>query len=389
MAHRGLQAFVLMGLLASVSVAEDAPAVAAFKAGDVPTYAELDRGESVRFELHDGTAHVIRLVDYTTTSADLLIDGAKQQIGYRPQNLPVEVSGMRVGVEITKAWSDAKRFSWFGLAKECRLFLSDASRPVMSGPEGVYPLSPPAKIASGTIWGGGWLSERREGQHDCHIGFDVYGPLGTRVVAIEDVTVDDVSVNRDYGDMIVVNLTGKRFRYSYLHLSEAHVKKGDRLKAGGEVGLIGQTGYCAYPHLHVMMMLPGPAPADDEGGKDGFVREGRGTNVNPGPFIHDMHARLDPAGLVDYNKVTLKAVGEDGAPAGLVRLWVKGPDGSTWNVGVHDSTSVPAGKGPFTFIAERKRDNLRGETTAAIEKSGQEVVIVLKKVPETPAPPAP
>ena len=359
-----------------------APAATAFKAGDVPIYAELDEGESITFELADGAAHTLELAGFSRTSAQLLIDGKPQEVKYRPQDLPITVAGMRVGVEITKAWSDAQRFAWFGLKKDCRLFLSDASRPVMTHPEGVYPLSPAPTIAGGTIWGGGWLSERRPAQRDCHIGFDVYGPVGTRILAIEDVVVTDVRVDQDYGDMIVIEMEGKRFRYSFLHLSEAHVKPGQALKRGDEVGLVGQTGYCAYPHLHVHMMLPGAVS------KDGPVREGRGVNVNPGPYIHDMYARLDAKQLVDFNKVTLKAVDPDGNRVPLTYYHVKLPDGRTCDIGIHDSTSVPVGKNPFTFVAEHRKLGLRGEVTVSVERSGQEVTVVMQKAPVPDTKPA-
>jgi len=165
------------------------------------------------------------------------------------------------------------------------------------------------------------------------------------------------------------------------------VKKGGRLKRGEEVGLIGQTGYCAYPHLHVHMMLPGegaavaPAPGA-EGGKSYPASACRGANVNPGPCLHDMYAGLDPGTLVDFHKVTLKALDGDGNRVEYPHYSVKGPDGRTWDVGIHDSTSVPAGKNPFTFIAERRKLGLRGEVTVSVERSGQEVIVPMRRTPE-------
>jgi len=372
--------------------AEAKPDTATYKAGDVPTYAELDKGEKISFQLHDGTVHIIELVSYTSTTAEILIDGEKHEVRYRAQDLPREVAGMRLAVDITKAWSDTMRFSWFGLRKDCRLFLSDASRPVMCNPEGAYPLSPAARIDRGTLWGGGWLAERREARKDCHIGYDIYGAVGTKLLAIEDVVVADVWVDREYGDMLVVDLEGERFGYRCLHMMEAFVKKGQKLKRGDEVGLIGQTGYIAYPHLHLHMMLPRAGEeagrTDDAGAvRTYFAMAETRVHVNPAPYIHDMYERLDPKCLVEYHKVTLKAVDPEGNPVQWPHYRVRTPDGRTYDVGVHDSTSVPVGVNPFTFIASKKRLGLRGEKTVTIAKSGDEVVIEMQPEPETEKPP--
>jgi hypothetical protein len=375
---------MLMPILFAATAAaepEDAPAVK-YEAGNVPTYVELDKGEQITFRLHDGAVRTIRLVDYDRTSADVLIDGAKRRIQYRPQDLPARVAGMRIGVEVTRAWSDRMRFGWFGLKKECRLFLGDASRPVMDDPAGRFPLSPPAVIRRGTLWGGGWLAERREDRKDCHIGYDLYGPLGTKALAMEDVLVKDVWVDKDYGDMLVVDLEGERLGYRYLHLMEVFVKAGQKLKGGDEVGLIGQTGYAIYPHLHIHMMLPdagkAAAAADTGEAASYFARTERRVNVNPTPYIHDLYDRLDPKGLIDLYKVSLKAVDADGNPVKWPHLYVKSPDGKTYDVGIHMATSVRAGMNPYTFIFVKAREKLRGETTVTIEKDGQEVVIVMQ-----------
>ena len=372
---------------------ESPPAAAVAKQGahryhaePVPTYAELDKGERLAFHLHDGTEHAIQLVDYDKTSATLRVDGEEQVVKYRPQDLPVTVAGMRLGVEITKAWSDRKRFNWFGLKKDCRLFLSDASRPVMSGPEGVFPLSPPSKMTRGSMWGSGWLANRREAQKDCHIGYDIYGPLGTKLVAIEDVEVRDVWVDKDYGDMIVVDLEGKRLRYRYLHLMKALVTRGQKLKRGDDVGLIGQTGYCIYPHLHLQIMLPRAEASrsvrSDAAREHYFKSSEFQVNVNPAPYVHDMYARLEPDRLVTFHKVVLKAVDPRGDAVKWPHWYVTGPDGKTHNVGVHNSTSVRVGENPFTFTVSKKRLRLRGKRTARIEKDRQEVVVHMQRTPE-------
>ena len=376
---------ILASTLVVVLVAATAAAdVRALKAGDVPTYVELDKGERITFQLHDGTVHAIGLVDYTRTSAELTINGVKQAVRYRPQDLPREIVGMRVGVEITQAWNDRMRFKWFALTKACRLFLSDASRPVMSNPEGVYPLSPPARIAGGTIWGGGWLANRREAMKDCHIGFDVYGPLGTRLLAIEDVVVTAVWVDKDYDRMIVVDLAGKRFHYRCLHLMKALVTKGQKLKRGDVVGLIGQSGYAIYPHLHLHMMLPGPAAAETKDtGRDReyFRLRSPGVNVNPGPYIHDMYKRIDPKTFVDSHTVRLSAVDAEGNPVKWPHWRVKAPDGTLYDIGIRSKTSVRRGVNPFTFIAERRKFSLRGETTATVTKNRQPVTVIMQKTP--------
>ena len=93
---------------AARAVAQEAPAPpqapTAYAAGSVPTYAELDKGEKATFALFDGSAHSIELVDFNRQSAKLRIDGREENVSYRPADMPKVVAGMRVGVDITKAW---------------------------------------------------------------------------------------------------------------------------------------------------------------------------------------------------------------------------------------------------------------------------------------------
>ena len=168
----------------------------------------------------------------------------------------------------------------------------------------------------------------------------------------------------------------------------ATVEKGRHLKAGDEVGLMGQTGYCSYPHLHLHMMLPAAAGAKAdpgslaETGKRYMRSPGAGANVNPGPYVKAMFARLDPKRLVAFRKVKLEAVDAAGKPVKYAAYHVIDPDGKTWDVGIHHSTAVAARAGRFTFVAERRKYGLRGEVVTAVRTDGQTVRVVMHKHPQ-------
>lgn len=97
-----------------------------------------------------------------------------------------------------------------------------------------------------------------------HTGIDITGDIGTPIMAAGDGEViyaghgvyrggDDVD-DDPYGNAIVIKHS---FRYQgeelftlYGHLDEILVKKGQQVKAGDLIGLMGNTGKTTGPHLH-------------------------------------------------------------------------------------------------------------------------------------------
>ena len=89
-----------------------------------------------------------------------------------------------------------------------------------------------------------------------HSGMDIAAPEGTEVITPLSGEVI-ISSNFFYkGNVIYVN-HGAGLVSSYSHLSKLEVKKGDKIKTGDIIGLVGQTGRVTGPHLHWEVYLMG------------------------------------------------------------------------------------------------------------------------------------
>ena len=89
-----------------------------------------------------------------------------------------------------------------------------------------------------------------------HSGMDIAAPEGTEVITPLNGEVI-ISSNFFYkGNVIYVN-HGAGLVSSYSHLSKLEVKKGDKIKTGDIIGLVGQTGRVTGPHLHWEVYLMG------------------------------------------------------------------------------------------------------------------------------------
>lgn len=105
-----------------------------------------------------------------------------------------------------------------------------------------------------------------------HTGMDFTANIGTEVYVTGDGVVESLEISAwGYGKCIVVN-HGFGYKTRYAHLSAFKVKKGQRLKRGEIIGLVGSTGKSVGPHLHYE------------------VEKGR-AKVNP---IHYYHNDLSP-----------------------------------------------------------------------------------------------
>ena len=83
-----------------------------------------------------------------------------------------------------------------------------------------------------------------------HHGLDFVAPKGTKIYATGDgiVTLSKYS-RKGYGNEIIIDhFFGYNTRYA--HLDEIIVKKGEKVKRGQLIGLLGNTGRSTGPHLH-------------------------------------------------------------------------------------------------------------------------------------------
>lgn len=110
-----------------------------------------------------------------------------------------------------------------------------------------------------------------------HSGVDFGCPLGTPVVAPEDMTITWAGWGKDFpngADMSHAGLAARyyfiggnmgigvigetgRGAYALIHLNRTDLNPGDRVRAGDIIGYSGDTGLSTAPHLHVDWI---PAP---------------------------------------------------------------------------------------------------------------------------------
>ncbi|MBL8488585.1 MAG: M23 family metallopeptidase [Rhodocyclaceae bacterium] len=84
-----------------------------------------------------------------------------------------------------------------------------------------------------------------------HKGIDYGAPVGTRVKATGDGTVEFVGNQGGYGKVVILRHQG-RYTTLYGHLSgfASGLRKGSRIAQGDVIGFVGATGLASGPHLH-------------------------------------------------------------------------------------------------------------------------------------------
>ncbi|MGR6322059.1 M23 family metallopeptidase [Micromonospora soli] len=104
-----------------------------------------------------------------------------------------------------------------------------------------------------------------------HTGIDLVAPEGTPYVAIHDGTVTKAGWFGGYGYAVIVqHADGSEAIYG--HSSAINVQEGQQVKAGDQLGLVGNTGHSYGSHLHLEIHVNGqpldPVPWLAERGVD-------------------------------------------------------------------------------------------------------------------------
>ena len=89
-----------------------------------------------------------------------------------------------------------------------------------------------------------------------HLGVDYAAPTGTPVQAVGNGTVTFAGTNGGFGRMVTVRHPNS-MTTSYAHLSRISVNRGQKVKRGDTVGLVGMTGTATGPHLDYRMTVNG------------------------------------------------------------------------------------------------------------------------------------
>lgn len=99
------------------------------------------------------------------------------------------------------------------------------------------------------IRGFGMKNDPFTGYKRFHWGIDIANRTGTPIYAAADGIVKTTGRGEDLGKYIVLN-HGFGYMTKYGHLNEIKVKRGQKIRRGDVIGLMGSTGYSTGPHLH-------------------------------------------------------------------------------------------------------------------------------------------
>lgn len=84
-----------------------------------------------------------------------------------------------------------------------------------------------------------------------HRGIDYGAPIGTRVRAVADGSVDFVGQQGGYGNLVILkHQSGYSTAYGHLKGFGQGIRKYSRVTQGETIGYVGQTGLASGPHLH-------------------------------------------------------------------------------------------------------------------------------------------
>ena len=109
----------------------------------------------------------------------------------------------------------------------------------------------------------GKYREYNTGVRRHHYGTDIANVVGTPIYASNHGIVTLADRLHMYGNAVILN-HGQGVSSSYNHLSEIHVKAGERVEKEQRIGLMGATGQTTGSHLHWGMVVNGVAVAPEE-----------------------------------------------------------------------------------------------------------------------------
>ncbi len=91
-----------------------------------------------------------------------------------------------------------------------------------------------------------------------HKGVDFAAPIGTKVMAVADATVDFAGQERGYGNVVILKHAGN-YSTVYGHLSAfaKGLHRGEHVSQGDIIAYTGMTGWATGPHLHYEFRING------------------------------------------------------------------------------------------------------------------------------------
>jgi len=102
----------------------------------------------------------------------------------------------------------------------------------------------------------GWRIDPFNGRKALHTGLDFEATAGTPIMAAAGGVVITAEPHPEYGNMVEID-HGNGLVTRYGHTSKILVKKGDLIKRGQPIALVGTTGRSTGPHLHFEVLVQG------------------------------------------------------------------------------------------------------------------------------------
>lgn len=146
-----------------------------------------------------------------------------------------------------------------------------------------------------------------------HTGIDLAAPVGTPVYTVEDGTIVAAGIiknaygNEAYGNCILIS--HKNLNYSfYAHLDKVHVKAGQKVFIGQEIGTVGTTGNTSGPHLHFEIRISPLWNRQNFRNPREFISftGGNNTSPSPAPVEHDKSLQKGVKAKITANLVNLR-----------------------------------------------------------------------------------
>lgn len=89
-----------------------------------------------------------------------------------------------------------------------------------------------------------------------HAGIDIREKQGAKIVTTADGIVLEKGYTKGEGNYLVIEHS-KHFKTRYFHMQKSMVSRGDKVKRGQTIGLVGNTGRSTGPHLHYEIIYRG------------------------------------------------------------------------------------------------------------------------------------
>jgi murein DD-endopeptidase MepM/ murein hydrolase activator NlpD len=127
----------------------------------------------------------------------------------------------------------------------------------LEGQKSMLACTPSIWPAQGWVTSGfGYRISPFTNQREFHEGFDISARIGTDIIAPADGVIVEIGKTYGFGNLIIIS-HGYGIKTMYGHLSKILIKKGQSVKRGDKIALIGNSGRTTGPHLHYEIQLNG------------------------------------------------------------------------------------------------------------------------------------